>query len=171
MEEEVVETVDESAKGRLATRDKLLDEYEVSIGLPRYEHKFAQEDSIKEYLGYGQDEQERLSPEQCSEIAGILKSFAFHIQRSRNREMARISWCKGILKKLVTPKLAQYRGVGSFEHIFDAASLGDDYTSSIMLIRDYAQQRADRLEMISMSIRDRAEEFKELSRTKRARER
>lgn len=173
MEESIVEeeNQDKAAKGRMNARDKLLDEYENSLGLPKYDQNFAQADKIKEYLEYGQDELERLTPEQCSEISGVLKSFAFHMQRARNREVARMSWAKGQLRKLVTPKLGQYRGCGSFENIFDAACLGDNYTADIMSIRDFAQQRADRLEMLSMSMRDRAEGFKDLAWTKRERER
>jgi hypothetical protein len=156
------------AKERMATRDKLLDEYERGLGLPQYSSTFDRADEIDECLNYGRDELEKLTPEQCMEEAIMLKSFALHIQRAKNREVARITWAEGQLRSIVTPKICNYRG-GSFNQIFDMAALDDQYTADIMKIRDFAQQRSDRLDFLSNTLKDKAEDLKELSRTKRAR--
>jgi hypothetical protein len=159
------------ANERMAKIDASLDEFEQKLGLPKYEASYKNSEKIKEYLEYDMDTLERLTPEQCKEISTILKGFAFHIQRAKNRETARITWSNGQLRKLVTPVMNQYRNCGgSFNHIFDAATLGDSYTSKVLAIRDYAQERVDRLEFLSNSINNKAEDIKELGRTKEKRQ-
>ncbi len=159
------------ANKRMAKVDAALDEFEQKIGLPKYEPTYKNADKLKEYLEYDMDTLERLTPEQCKEIATIYRGFAFHIQRAKNRERGRITWADGQLQKLVTPKLNQYRNCGgSFSHIFDAAALGDDYTSKIMAIKSYAQQRVDRLDFLANSINNKADDIKELARSKEKRE-
>lgn len=152
---------------RLHARDKMLDAFETRLGLPAYTEDFTQSPEIQEYLSFNRDVLEKLNPEECVEISIILKAFAFHLQRAKNRETARTNWAKAELRRLVTPKINQFRG-GSFEQVFDMAALSDNYTVELMRIRDQAQSRSDRLDFLSNSIKDKAEDLKELSRAKRA---
>ena len=89
------------ARERLAKLDSVLDEYESSIGLPKFTDNF-HDDSAKKYLQLTRDQIEKLTPDQCSEAALLLSGLAFHLQRSYNREIARINWADKILKSKFT---------------------------------------------------------------------
>ena len=97
------------ARERLAKLDSVLDEYESSLGLPSFNDNF-HDDTAKKYLQLTRNQIEKLTPDQCSEAALLLSSLAFHIQRSYNREIARINWADKILKSTIAGKEQSYRG-------------------------------------------------------------
>ena len=85
------------AKEQLDKIDTVLDEYESSLGLPKFNDDF-HDDTAKRYLQLSRDQIEKLTPEQCAEAALLLASLSFHIQRSYNREIARVNWADKTLK-------------------------------------------------------------------------
>ena len=151
------------AKQQLDKIDNVLDEYESSLGLPKFSNEF-HDDTAKKYLQLSRDQIEKLTPEQCSEAALLLSSLAFHIQRNYNREIARINWATKTLKKCVAGREQSYKG--SWESQFDQAVKEDGYTSKIADIQRYAQQRADRLTYLSSSIKNVSDIFINVQKSK-----
>jgi len=151
------------ARERLAKLDSVLDEYESSLGLPSFNDNF-HDDTAKKYLQLTRNQIEKLTPDQCSEAALLLSSLAFHIQRSYNREIARINWADKVLKSTIAGKEQSYRG--SWESQFNQAVKEDGYTSKISDIKRYAQQRADRLTYLSSSIKGMSDIFLSVQRSK-----
>ena len=151
------------ARERLAKLDSVLDEYESSIGLPKFTDNF-HDDSAKKYLQLTRDQIEKLTPAQCSEAALLLSGLAFHLQRSYNREIARINWADKILKSTIAGKEQSYRG--SWDSQFNQAVKEDGYATKIADIKRYAQQRADRLTYLSSSIKHMSDIFLSVQRSK-----
>jgi len=151
------------ARERLAKLDSVLDEYECSIGLPKFTDNF-HDDSAKKYLQLTRDQIEKLTPDQCSEAALLLSGLAFHLQRSYNREIARINWADKILKSTISGKEQSYRG--SWDSQFNQAVKEDGYATKIADIKRYAQQRADRLTYLSSSIKGMSDIFLSVQRSK-----
>ena len=151
------------ARERLEKLDNVLDEYESSLGLPQFHNDF-HDDSAKQYLQLTRDQIEKLTPEQCSEAALLISSLAFHIQRSYNREVARINWADRILKSTIAGKEQSYRG--SWESQFNQAVKEDGYANKIADIKRYAQQRADRLTYLSSSMKNMSDVFLNVQRSK-----
>ena len=151
------------ARERLAKLDSVLDEYESSLGLPSFNDNF-HDDTAKKYLQLTRNQIENLTPDQCSEASLLLSSLAFHIQRSYNREIARINWADKILKSTIAGKEQSYRG--SWDSQFNQAIKEDGYASKISDIKRYAQQRADRLTYLSSSIKGMSDIFLSVQRSK-----
>ena len=95
------------AKEQLEKLDTILDEYESSLGIPKFRDDF-HDDSAKQYLQLSRNEIEKLTPEQCAEAALLLASLSFHLQRSYNREIARVNWATTSIKKKVSGRESQY---------------------------------------------------------------
>ena len=70
--------------------DTILDEYESSIGLATYQNEFANTNTAYAYMNMSRDQIEKMDIEGCAEAAYILGSLSFHLQRSINRETARL---------------------------------------------------------------------------------
>lgn len=151
------------AKEQLEKLDTILDEYEASLGIPKFCDDF-HDDSAKQYLQLSRNEIEKLTPEQCSEAALLLASLSFHLQRSYNREIARVNWAASKLKRTVSGKEGQYSG--SWDSQYYQAIKGDGYMCKLDNIRAYAQQRADRITYLSSSIKNISDIFLSVQRAK-----
>lgn len=151
------------AAERLANVDSVLDDYEKKIGLPQFNQAFHDE-GAKNYMQLSRTQIEKLSPEECAEASLLLASLAFHIQRSYNREIARVNWATQTLKTTIAGREQAYRG--SWESQFNQAVKEDGYTSKIDDIKKYAQQRADRLNYLSSSIKNMSDLYLNIQRTK-----
>tara|TARA_R110002020_G_scaffold55309_2_gene153584 strand:+ start:8869 stop:9360 length:492 start_codon:yes stop_codon:yes gene_type:complete len=154
------------AKDRLDQIDSVLDEYENNLGLAPYTADF-HDQSVKKYMGMPRQHMEKLTVEECAEAALLLGGFSFYLQRSYNREMARVNWATSSLKKTVSGREGQYSG--SWDSQYYQAIKGDDYTSKLDTIQRYAQQRADRLTYLATSVKNLSDLFVNLQRAKVAR--
>lgn len=147
---------------RMKNLDNVLDEYEHSAGLSKYiENKF---NDVEKYLEMSKVEMNALSLEECSQIAIILGSFALHIQRTYNREIARINWAENTIRKMISGKEKQYQG--SWESQYYQAIKESPYASDLLKLKTYAQQRADRLTYLASSIKHISDLFINLQRVK-----
>ena len=152
-----------TAKDRLSKLDSVLDEYESSLGIPTFTNDFHHE-SAKKYLQLSRDQIEKFTPEQCAEAALLLASLSFHLQRSYNREVARVNWADQVLKTIVSGREQQYRG--SWDSQFYQAVKEDGYATKVADIKKYAQQRADRLTYLASSIKNISDIFLSVQRSK-----
>jgi len=132
-----------SAKDRLAAVDKVLDEYESSIGLPDSQAP-ATAGEINGYLTMNRDHIEKLSGEDCAQIELRLRQYIFYLRRMRNREVARAGWSTRILNDVACadPNYDKYK-----KHEVNVALVcrENSYAQKLAAILRYAEQRASRL--------------------------
>lgn len=145
--------------------DTILDEYEKSIGLPQYANESMPASEINEYLTMSRDTIEKLTPEDCSQIAYRLSQFAFHTQRTLNRELARYNWAEEAIKDCIADELNNYKGYGYIEKAAQAIK-HNERASKLYKIKNYAKQRADRLSYLSGNIKNLSDIILSVQKTK-----
>ena len=144
--------------------DNILDEYEKGIGIPSYSANFS-EDELQSYFDMNRDAIEKLSPEDCAQIAMRLGQFAFHIQRTLNREQARHNWAEESIKEVIANEINNYKGYGYLEKSYQAIA-GNEKASSLNKIKKYAKQRMDRLSFLANNIKNLSDILLSIQRTK-----
>ena len=142
-----------TSKEEVSEWDKILDEYETSVGMPKYESDSMPESELNHYLTMSRDSLEKLTVEDCGQIAYRLGQFAFHIQRTINRETARFNWAEETIKEIIADDINNYKGYGYVEKSSQAIK-HNDKASSLQKIKKYAKQRSDRLTYIASSVKN-----------------
>jgi hypothetical protein len=142
-----------TAKEELQDWDVLLDEYESGIGLPKYSSGLLPETELNTYLSMNRDELEKLTPEDCGQISYRLGQFAFHVQRTINREIARNNWADDTIKVVIADDINNYKGYGYVEKANQAVK-HNDKAQSLNKIRIYSKQRTDRLSYLANSLKN-----------------
>lgn len=140
-----------NSKEAVSYWDNILDEYENSIGLPRYAPTLMSENELSKYLSMSRDEIEKLTPEDCGQIAYRLSQFSFHTQRTINREQARYDWSEEVIKETIADEINNYKGYGYIEKSMQAIK-HNDKAQSLNKIKNYAKQRINRLSYLANSI-------------------
>jgi hypothetical protein len=146
--------------------DKILDEYEQSISMPSYNNiGGVPETEINDYLSMSRDQLEKLSPEDCAQIAYRLAQFSFHIQRTLNREIARHNWSEESIKDIIADEINNYKGYGYIEKSLQAIK-HNEKANSLNAIKKYAKQRIDRLSYIANSLKNLSDIMLNIQKTK-----
>lgn len=154
-----------SSKEELSEWDKVLDEYEKSIGLPIYNAEVLPETELSQYLTMSRDSLEKLTIEDCAQIAYRLSQFSFHLQRTANREMARYNWADESIKETIADDINNYKGYGYIEKSSQAIK-HNDKACSLNKIKKYAKQRSDRLMYLASSIKNLSDVITSVQKTK-----
>lgn len=154
-----------TSKEELEKWDNILDEYETSIGIPKYTNNSMSSDELNMYLQMDRSQIEKLSPEDCAQIALRLSQFAFHTQRTLNREIARFNWAEETIKDVIADELNSYKGYGFVEKSIQAIK-HNDKANSLNAIKKYAKQRIDRLSYISGNIKNLSDVLLLIQKTK-----
>lgn len=156
----------QTTKEQVEQWDKVLDEYESSIGLGKYSqtHSFT-ESELSEYLNMSRDSIEKLTPEDCAQISYRLAQYAFFLQRTLNREIARHNWAEESIKETIADEINNYKGYGFLEKSLQAIK-HNDKASSLNKIKKYAQQRMDRLSYLANSVKNLSDIILSVQRTK-----
>lgn len=145
--------------------DKVLDEYESSIGFGSYSSNIFSEDELNLYFQMPRNQIEKLTPEECAEISMRLGQFSLHIQRTINRELARFNWAEEMIKETIADELNNYKGYGYVEKSIQAIK-HNDKASALNRIKRYAKQRSDRLQYVANSIKNLSDIMLTVSKTK-----
>lgn len=155
-----------TTKEQVEQWDKVLDEYESSIGLGKYNevHNFT-ENELNQYFTMSRDMVEKLTPEDCAQISYRLAQYAFFIQRTVNRETARHNWAEETIKEAIADEINNYKGYGFLEKSLQAIKHNDKATN-LNKIKKYAQQRMDRLSYLANSIKNLSDIILSVQRTK-----
>jgi len=111
------------------------------------------ETELNEYLTMPRNSLEKMTVDDCGQIAYRLGQFAFHLQRTINRENARINWAEGTIKEVIADEINNYKGYGYVEKSNQAIK-HNDKASMLNKIKKYAQQRSDRLTYLASSIKN-----------------
>lgn len=154
-----------NTKDQVNEWDKILDEYEKSIGIASYNSNLLPEDELNYYFQMNRDQLEKLTPDDCGQIAYRLGQFALHIQRSLNREQARMNWADETIKETIADELNTYKGYGYVEKSIQAIK-HNEKAIALNKIKKYAKQRSDRLQYIANSIKNLSDIMLTISRTK-----
>ena len=152
-------------KEELQYWDQILDEYEKGIGMPVYSETAFQEIELQEYLTMNRDSIEKLTPEDCAQISMRLAQFAFHVQRTINREQARHNWAEETIKEVIANEINNYKGYGYIEKSYQAI-IGNEKASSLNKIKKYARQRIDRLSFLANNVKNLSDILLSIQRTK-----
>lgn len=161
----MVENNKSSASDQLSYWDKILDEYESGIGLPLYNNIVVSTDELNTYLTMDRSSLEKLSPEDCAQISYRLGQFGFHVQRSLNRENARLNWAEETIKEVIADEINNYKGYGYVEKSYQAIK-HNDKAQALNKIKKYAKQRSDRLTYIASSIKNLSDILLSIQKTK-----
>ncbi len=149
-------------KEQLEQLDKLLDEYEQGkVGLPALQIN----PQAQHYMNLTQEQLNKLAPDECGEGAVLLNSMALHVQRSFNKEMSRVKKAEAAITKIIVSILQQYNAPSAQERR-ELAIANNEAASKWLAIRDYAAQRAERLNFVASSIKNTAVSLDNLQRTK-----
>jgi hypothetical protein len=154
-----------TAKEELQYWDTILDEYEKSISIPLYSASSLSESELNSYLSMNRDNIEKLTPEDCAQIAYRLAQFAFHIQRTLNREIARYNWSDESIKETIADEVNSYKGYGYIEKSLQAIK-HNDKANSLNSIKKYAKQRIDRLSYIANNVKNLSDIILAVQKTK-----
>jgi hypothetical protein len=154
-----------NTKEQVSEWDRILDEYENSIGLGTYKSDSFSETELNNYFTMTRDELEKTTPEVCGEIAYRLGQFAFHVQRSLNREFSRLNWADESIKDIIADEINNYKGYGYIEKSLQAIK-HNDKASALNKIKKYAKQRSDRLQYLANNIKHLSDIMLSIQKTK-----
>tara|TARA_R110002012_G_scaffold72709_9_gene185681 strand:- start:52642 stop:53160 length:519 start_codon:yes stop_codon:yes gene_type:complete len=164
-EESKIPKLPNPAKEELKKWDKILDEYENSVGLPTFLNEYRNIEAT-EYMHMTRGQIEKLSPQDCASAALILNELSFHVQRAYNREIARVNWAEDTIKSLIANDVQNYKGYSYAERLEQAVK-NNSHASKLKRIKVYAKQRSDRMVFLSSSINNRSDIFLAIQRAKR----
>jgi hypothetical protein len=145
--------------------DRVLDEYEQGLGLGLYKSDIFSETELNGYFQMSRDELEKTTPEVCGEIAYRLGQFAFHMQRSLNRELSRVNWAEETIKETIAEEINNYKGYGYIEKSSQAIK-NNEKATALNKIKKYAKQRSDRLQYLANSIKHLSDIMLSIQKTK-----
>jgi hypothetical protein len=145
--------------------DDILDQYEQSIGLPTYKDDNMSSEELNQYLTMSRDLIEKLTPEDCAQIAYRLAQYSFHIQRTVNREAARYNWAEEVVKETIADELNNYKGYGYVEKSIQAIK-HNEKAQSLNKIKNYAKQRSDRLSYLANGVKNLSDIILSIQKTK-----
>lgn len=155
-----------TTKDQVEEWDKILDEYESSIGLGKYSdvHNFT-ESELSNYFTMSRDSVEKLTPEDCAQISYRLAQYAFFLQRTLNREIARHNWAEETMKETIADEINNYKGYGFVEKSLQAIK-HNEKASALNRIKKYAKQRMDRLSYLANSVKNLSDIILSVQKTK-----
>jgi hypothetical protein len=157
--------MNKTTKEELETWDKLLDEYENRIGMPTYMEEVLPEAELQKYLTMSRDVLEKTTPEDCGQIAYRLAQFSFHVQRTLNRELARVNWAEETIKDVIADDINNYNGYGYVEKSSQAIK-HNERAYKLSRIKKYARQRMDRLTYLATSLKNLSDILISIQRSK-----
>ena len=149
----MTETEQKTAKERMENIDRILDEYEKSVGLPTANSP-GPESELNEYLTMDRGQIEKLTPEDCSEISFRFTQFAFYLQRIQNREKSRMIWAKQQLTEIVSKDVGNYDKFMKFDMKVAAIIKDNSYAFSLQKIVTYCDQRSQRIELLALALKN-----------------
>lgn len=155
-----------NTKEQVEEWDRVLDEYEQSIGLGKYNdlHGFTNEE-LNGYFTMSRDMIEKSTPEDCAQISMRLAQYAFFIQRTLNREIARYNWAEESIKEVIADELNNYKGYGYIEKSLQAIK-HNDKANGLNKIKKYAKQRMDRMSYLANNVKNLSDILLAVQKTK-----
>ena len=145
-----------TTKEQMDVVNNALDEYESTIGLPSLKSP-CEKQELETYFSMNRDQIEKLSAEDCGQIAYRLSQFAFYIQRLHNREQARLTWANNKLSDSISSEINSFDKYMKHEMKVSLLKKTNENVKAVADIASYAEQRIQRLNFVASSIKSLAD--------------
>lgn len=133
---------------RLEQVEKILAEYERSVGMPELLITETDKNESSDILAINLAHLQKMTPRECQEKAFAIQRYSYFVQRSINKEQSRVRWVEENIKSIIAPRLGQQKGY-SFEERKLTAVRENDVAMKLDKIRVHAQLRIDRLSFLT----------------------
>jgi hypothetical protein len=140
--------------------NEYLDELEKNIGFPT-EFNASTINRATELMNIDFD-RFRPTSEEAATAALILTSYANNVQRIINKEKSLVMWCSKRIDKIITPRFRQQTAY-NYEERKLCAIAEDDVAKRLFELKSKSEIRLTRIETMYFSIKNLAEEFRNLS--------
>jgi hypothetical protein len=140
-------------KERMAVVTQSLDDYERSCGLPTHQAP-CDEQELQSYFNMNRDHIEKLSAEDCSQIAYRLSLVSFYMQRCLNRENSRKAWATANLSEVIGKEAGSFDKFTKHEVKVALITANNSYARGLADVISYAEQRVQRLTFLATSIKN-----------------
>lgn len=134
---------DDPISVRLSRMEKALEDWEQKNGLPPL-RRLRSESEALQYLDLPAADRRRLTPEECSEAAVVLSSYALYVNRLCQIEQARAQWLEQVLDTEMASAMTQRRA-GSREERRGLTLGSDPVWQRLEQLRREALARCNRL--------------------------
>src|SRR5258708_1573069 len=102
---------DLSAKALIEKFDEALDKHDTSIGLVPSIFN----DEVTPLLHMRREDISKLSADQCGENSYLLRQFGLHLQKSFNKEVAKVNWLDKKITEVICNEIGQYHAATADE--------------------------------------------------------
>lgn len=144
--------------------DKLLAEYDKEAGLQDTTDAYK---DVEEYLQYNIEIIERLTSENCFEIAARLIQYAIHLQRLINKESCRMKWCNAIIERVCAREWNNYDQYMKANMKMELIARENEMVNRMIKLRNRASIKLENLNNIGALVRYYSDVMIEGARTKR----
>jgi hypothetical protein len=137
----------ETIKERLGQLDRILDDFERPLGISVVgEDEITQE--ARRLLQLPPDAVRKFSARDCCVAAYVLSQYTHRLQQAINREQCRVTWAENSIRRLIAPRINNYRGY-SFEERRLQAIYDDEAAQEYESTRVRSQLRIDRINYLA----------------------
>lgn len=146
--------------------NEILDGYVTGIGI---NIKVSDED-ISSYFNYTERELRAKDSEDCDTIAGLLLQKSTQIQVELNRHIRTKNWANEAIKAFIADKLSSYDKYMPYDVRKDLATQSNEYSYKLAQLIRTTQVYIDTLQFLPASLKNQADFFTNLARSKRRNE-
>ena len=123
---------------------------------------------ISPYFNYSTVELRALDAEDCSVAAGVLLQKSAKLQMEMNKHIRTQNWAIESIKSYIADKLSQFNKFMPYDVRKDLAIQNNEYTQKLSQLIRTTQTYIDTLQYLPTSIKNQADFFTNLARSKRA---
>lgn len=153
-----------TAEAKLATLEKILDEYQHSVGTAYVIYNT----EVSSLLSLSRDELKNYDAEECGMGSVMLSQYSIYVQKEQNRQNTRVYWATRELDLLVAVQEQNYGdSYVKYDVKRDKIISADSYAKKLYQIIKHAKSRSIELEFLSSKIALVAKALQDLQQTKR----
>ncbi len=157
----------DTAQEQIEQIEQILNEYESSNGIPSIRPP-GETEEFDDYFSMNRDIIEKLSAEDCAQIAYRLGQFSYHLQRIHNREQARLAATQKLLDHVVAKNIHNYeKRILKYEVKVSLIAQENNYAMSLTKVINHAEQRVLSLTFLSNTVKNLSDIMIENQRIKR----
>jgi len=156
----------QNANERMDAITQALDDYEKGCGLPASQMP-CDEDELSEYFNMDRGAIEKLSGEDCGQIAYRLSQVSFYLQRCINREEARLAWANSTMNNIIDKAAKDFDKFIKYEIRVATIKGENSHVEALGNIASYAAQRVKRLAFLASSVKNLSDVMLANQRSKR----
>jgi hypothetical protein len=149
---------------KLEQIDEILTSYLKSYGIDIH----ANDNSITQYIEMSKESIAKLSQEECYEIALLFLQKSTQIQMEINKHTRTYNWANENIKAFIADKIGKYGGQYTPAEMKKTMAIQDnDYTKKLYQVARTTKNYLDTLEYLPMCLKNHADFFNNLARSKK----